>query len=111
MATMTPATTVPPTTLHESTLRALTKLTGESRFDIAVRVTLKDSVAYRLEKIDKEIKLFEQKYGMPFDQFSAQGEDGLIPNQFSYEVESDYLEWDGLVSRKQTVEKIKKWLN
>ena len=111
MTTMAQTYTMPQAALHESTLRALTKLTGEPRFDIAVRVTLKDSVAYRLEKIDEEIDLFEQKYGMPFEQFSARGEDGEIPNQFSYEVESDYLEWDGLVSRKRTVEKIKQWLN
>ena len=111
MSTIAQLSTMPQSTLHEATLRALTSLTGEQRFDIAVRVTLKDSVAYRLEKINKEIMLFEQKYGMPFDQFSIQGEEGTIPNQFSYEVESDYLEWDGLVSRKRAVEKIGQWLN
>ncbi len=57
----------------------------------------------RVERIERKVDMFEQKYGMSFEQFQMHGEDGIIPNQFSYEVERDYLEWDGLVSRKQIV--------
>ena len=57
----------------------------------------------RVEKIDREIGVLEEKYCMSFEQFVMRGEEDAIPNQFSYEVERDYLEWDGLVSRKRVV--------
>lgn len=105
MTTMTPTLTIP-----KATLRALTELTGDPRPDVALLITLKDAVEHRLEKIDQAIHAFEQKYGMSFEQFQSRGEAGEIPNQFSYDIESDYLEWDGLVSRRKKIEKIGQWL-
>jgi hypothetical protein len=98
------------TTIPKVALRALTELTGEPRLDVALLLILQDAIEYRLEKINAAIKTYEQKYGMSFDQFQARGQEESIPNQFSHEVESDYLEWDGLVSRKQKLEKIRQWL-
>jgi hypothetical protein len=103
--------TAPPTpTISKVALRALTELTGEPRFDVALLIALRDTVEHRLEKIDGAIHEYEQKYGMSFEQFRARGEDKGIPDQFSYEVESDYLEWDGLMSRKRKLERIRQWL-
>jgi hypothetical protein len=47
---------------------------------------------------------------MTFEQFQARGEEKDISDQFSYEVEGDYLEWEGLVSRKKKLLKINQWL-
>lgn len=91
-------------------LRALTELTGEPRFDVALLIALRDAVEHRLEKIDAAIQAYEQQYGMSFEQFQARGQAEEIPDQFSYDVESDYLEWDGLMSRKRKLEKIRQWL-
>jgi hypothetical protein len=91
-------------------LRALTELTGEPRFDVALLIALRDAVEHRLEKISEAIRDYEQTYGMSFDEFQARGQEKSIPNQFSYEVESDYLDWDGLVSRRRKLEKIRQWL-
>ncbi len=98
------------TTIPKVALRALTELTGEPRLDVALLLTLQDAIEYRLEKINAAIKTYEQKYGTSFDQFQSRGQEESIPNQFSHEVESDYLEWDGLVSRKQKLKKIRQWL-
>ncbi|MBS1249804.1 MAG: hypothetical protein MAG431_01388 [Chloroflexi bacterium] len=91
-------------------LKALTELTGEPRFEVALLMTLNDAVEHRLEKINAEILDYEQQYGMSFEKFQEQGEKENIPNQFSYEVENDYLEWDGLLSRKEKLESILQWL-
>jgi len=103
MNTMTPA-------ISKATLQALTELTGEPRFEVALLITLKDAIEHRLEKVNEAIHDYEQKYGMSLEQFQARGEERTISNQFSYEVESDYLEWDGLVSRKKKIEQIGLWL-
>ena len=105
MSTVTPAPTIP-----KVALRALTELTGEPRFDVALLIALRDTVEHRLEKIGEAIHEYERKYDMSFQQFQARGEDKGIPDQFSYEVESDYLEWDGLMSRKRKLERIRQWL-
>lgn len=104
------STEAPPTTIPKVALRALTELTGEPRFDVALLIALRDAIEHRLEKIDEAIQSYEQKYEMPFEQFQDRGQAGRIPNQFSYEVESDYLEWDGLTSRRKKLETILQWL-
>lgn len=96
--------------ISKAALRALTELTGEPRLDVALLIALQDAVEHRLGKIDEAIQEFEQKYGMRFEQFQARAREGKVPNQFSHEVESDYLEWEGLVSRKKKIEKIGQWL-
>jgi hypothetical protein len=97
-------------TISKAALQALTELTGEPRLNVALLITLKDAIEHRLEKIDAAIEGLEQKYEMSFEQFQMQAKEGNIANQFSYEVESDFLEWDGLLSRKNKLEKIDQWL-
>jgi hypothetical protein len=97
-------------TVPKVALKALTELTGEPRFDVALLITLRDAIEHRLEKINVAIQNYERKYDMSFEQFQARGEENNIPDQFSYEVEDDYLEWEGLVSRKEKLLKINQWL-
>jgi hypothetical protein len=96
--------------IPKTTLRALTELTGEPRLNIALQLALQDAIAHRLAKINAAIQTLEEKYGMPFAQFQSLGEQEKLPDQFSFAVESDYLEWDGLVSRKKKLENMAQWL-
>ena len=98
------------TTVPKVALRALTELTGEPRFEVALRIALRDVVEHGLERIDAGIRGYEEAHGMGFEAFEERAREGDIPDQFSYEVESDYLQWDGLVSRKQRLETIRQWL-
>ena len=100
-----------PSPIPKTTLQALTELTGEPRLNVALLLTLQDAIAHRLTKINAEIQALEEKYGMPFEQFESLGEQGKLPDQFSYDVENDYLEWDGLVSRKKKLENMAQWLD
>lgn len=96
----------PPLPISKVALRALTELTGEPRFDVALHIALRDAVEHRLEKVNETIRGYERKYEMHFEQFQARGQAENLPNQFSYQVESDYLEWDGLMSREKKLEEI-----
>ncbi|MFQ5456596.1 MAG: hypothetical protein ACE5EA_10430 [Nitrospirota bacterium] len=84
-------------------MKVLTDLTGEVKPETALREVLKDAVEHRLEKIDLKIKRFEQKYKFHFEEFDENYRKEEIPDQYSYEVESDYLEWEGLISRKRHI--------
>ena len=97
--------------IPKTTLQALTELTGEPRLNVALLLTLQDAIAHRLTKINADIQELEEKYGMPFEQFESLGKQEKLPNQFSFAVESDYLEWDGLVSRKKKLENMAQWLD
>jgi len=91
-------------------LKALTELTGQVQLDIALMMTLKDAIEHRLEKINTALRAYEQKYGMTFQEFEAKGRSGELPDRFSFEVERDYFEWDGLLTRKRKLEEIYQWL-
>ena len=97
-------------TISKTALQALTELTGEPRANVALLLTLQDAVAYRLGIVRTAIASLEQKHGMSFEEFEAQGRAEAASDQFAYDVERDYFEWDGLISRKQKLETIEAWL-
>ncbi len=79
--------------------KTLLEITGEPRVEIAILELLKDAIEHRIEKINAEIKSLESKYYMSFEEFKNKFSSGQIPDSYSYCVETDYLEWEGLVSR------------
>ncbi|QGA80932.1 hypothetical protein [Candidatus Nanohalobium constans] len=86
------------------TAKLLKDVTGESRVDSAVRSTVRDAMIYRLGKVEDQIEGFEEKYGMSFEEFEDEWEDNNIDDKHSHEVEKDFWEWEGLVSRKKVIE-------
>jgi len=97
------------TMISPSVLKALTDFTGEPRMDLAVRLVLRDAAQFKLRELEHGIQRFEEKYGTTFPVFEQRFQNGDIPDAFSYEVESDYLEWEGLLSRKKRAENILRW--
>lgn len=91
-------------------LKALTDITGEMHLDSALRIVTQDAIAHRLESIAKQLQIFEQKYGVPFEQFDLRVQAEEFPNQYSYEVEQDYLEWEGLLCRQRRLQEVSDWL-
>ncbi len=96
--------------VSKNALKLLTDLTGEPRFEVALWIALRDTVEHRLEKIAAERKAYEDKYRMDFRAFQQLWEAGQVPNQHTYEVEKDYLEWEGLVTRQGKLEETSQWL-
>jgi hypothetical protein len=91
-------------------LKAIIELTGQTQLDVAILMVLRDAIEHRLEKINAALEAYEQKYGMSFQEFETRGRSGELPDRFSYEVESDYFDWDSLVTRKRKLEEIYRWL-
>ena len=96
--------------IPKQTKKILADITGESRLNVAISMTLKDAAKYRLSEINKRIKKFNEKYKIDFDKFEKLWKEGKIKDKFSYNVEKDYLEWDSLVTRKNKLERILKWM-
>ena len=91
-------------------LKALTDITGEIHLDSALRIVTQEAIAHRLESIAKQLQTLEQKYGMSFEQFDVRFQAEALPNQYSYEVEQDYLEWEGLLCRQRRLQEVGDWL-
>jgi hypothetical protein len=98
------------TVISPRLLKALTDLTGEIHLDSALRMVTQDVIAHRLESIAKQLRILEQKYGMSFEQFDVRFQAEALPNQYSYEVEQDYLEWEGLLCRQRRLQEMGNWL-
>jgi len=90
--------------LPKSTTQLLTELTGDPRPDAALLIVLKDAVAYRLEKIEADLRAYEAKYGMTFDEYKSQWEAEDKPEHYFYKAETEYLGWEALVTRKKRLE-------
>jgi len=59
--------------LSKTTLKILTDITGETRLENAINLTLKDALEHRMEIVEKGIKNFEKKYGTTFGEFKKNG--------------------------------------
>ncbi|MFB6212653.1 MAG: hypothetical protein ABEI53_02440 [Candidatus Magasanikbacteria bacterium] len=90
--------------VSSDTAKLLKDITGESHLDSAVRMTVEDALHHRLEKVEEKIEEFDDKYGMSFEDFREKWENGEIEDKYSYDVEKDYWEWEGLVTRKQRIQ-------
>ena len=91
-------------------LKALADVTGEVQLDSALRRVVQEAIDYRLEHIVARVHVLEQKYGMSFARFDTHFQAGEIPHQHSYEVEQDYLEWEGLLCRQRRLQEVGDWL-
>src|SRR2546428_5310116 len=91
-------------------LKILTDVTGEVKLDSALRIVAQEAVAHRLEHLAEQIHGLEQKYGTSFAQFDTRFQAGEIPGLHSYEVEQDYLEWEGLLCRQRRLKEVEEWL-
>lgn len=94
--------------IPKSTLKALVDITGEPRIDLAFSMTVKDVIEHRLEKIEREIAKFENNYRENFSAFKREWT--KRKDKFSYKIEKDYIEWEGLITRKKKLKKAMKWL-
>jgi hypothetical protein len=92
-------------------LKVLTDVTGEVKLDNALRIVAQEAVAHRLERIAEQMRALEQKYGISFEQFDERFQAGEIPSQHGYEVEQDYLEWEGLLCRQRRLKEVEEWLH
>lgn len=74
---------------------------GERALKKKLNDILLSAVESQLEKYNREILKFEEKYGVAFQEFEKMWDSGKIKDRHSYEVESDFMDWEMLGMEKK----------
>ena len=96
--------------LPKETTRALMELTGEARTDVALILVIRDYARHKLAEVEVTMRRFEEKYKMPFEAYRQIWESEEREEHYTYEAESDYLEWESLVTRYKRLSESFAWL-
>lgn len=89
------------TVISKPIYRVLADLTQQPRVEVALPLAIKDWLRLKLAEADARQRAFEKRYGMDFEAFQRAWQADLIPNRHTYEVESDYWEWEAAVTDQQ----------
>ncbi|MDP2753478.1 MAG: hypothetical protein Q8P40_03715 [Nitrospirota bacterium] len=88
-------------TITEKTTKILDLIIPEGDLDYKVRKILREDIKRKLTEFQLIDNRFLKKYGMTLDEFE---EKNIIKEKgFSFEVESDYHEWDSAVDAIKTL--------
>jgi len=90
--------------IPKNTAQMLRDLTGESRPDVALMLVMQDARSYRLQQIDADLGVFEEKYGMAFEEYRRRWETDDREDDYQWEVEQDFLSWEALATQKHRLE-------
>lgn len=72
----------------------LTQIADTPDVETALRKVLADYLRLKTGALQAQIDSFEEKWGMSFTEFAQACEEGTLDDAYSYEVESDYWEWE-----------------
>ncbi len=61
----------------------------------------RETIAAKLKDCNQRISDYEFRYGKSFVDFDAAWDKDEIPDKHSYQVESDFMEWEALEMEKQ----------
>jgi hypothetical protein len=88
-------------TITEKTTKILNLIIPEGDIDYKVRKILREDIKRKLAEFQLIDNRFQKKYGMTLDEFEKRN---IIKEKgFSFEVESDYHEWDSAVDAIKTL--------
>ncbi len=88
-------------TITEKTTKILDILIPEGDLDYKVRKILREDLKRKLTEFQLIDNRFQKKYGMTLDEFEKRN---IIKEKgFSFEVESDYHEWDSAADAIKTL--------
>jgi len=77
----------------------------ESFGEVILREKIDDilisAIEGRLAQFNSEILKFEEKYGLPFHEFDKKWDEDKIKDKHSYEVESNFMDWEMLEMEKK----------
>ena len=88
-------------TITDKTTKILNLIIPEGDIDYKVRKILREDIKRKLVEFQLIDNRFQKKYGMTLDEFEKRN---MIKEKgFSFEVESDYHEWDSAVDAIKTL--------
>ena len=90
----------------------LLKVTQLPDIEAALKRVLTEYLYLKLSDIEEKIKALESKWKMDFKEFEMASKDGTLKlDVYSYDVEKDFWEWEGLESLLKYYEDIKsRWI-
>lgn len=74
--------------------KALEDLFGKTDIENHFSEIVISAIENKLEKYNREILHLEAKYGVDFREFAKKWQNNEIAEPYSYEVESDYVDWE-----------------
>jgi hypothetical protein len=86
--------------LDEKLVERLQSFSGETVEDKIVYLA-RETMGAKLKECNERISDYEFRYGLSFIDFNAAWERNEIPDKHSYQVESDFIEWEALEMEKQ----------
>lgn len=88
-------------TITDKTTKILNLVIPEGDLDYKVRKILREDLKRKLVEFQLIDNRFQKKYGMTLDEFEKKN---IVKEKgFSFEVESDYHEWDSAVDAIKTL--------
>lgn len=87
--------------VDEKIYKALVSSVGEEFVEKRLSELLSATIVNRLEDYTRGILKFEGKYGVSFLEFERLWDSGALENRHSYEIESDYIDWEMLEMEKK----------
>jgi len=67
---------------------------------------VKEALFLKLQEVNRKIAAFEGKYNQGFADFKRQWGKQKTSRRFSYEIESDYMDWEALETYKRDLKSI-----
>jgi hypothetical protein len=86
--------------LDEKLVERLQSFSGETMEDKIIYLA-RETTAAKLKDCNERISDYEFRYGMSFKEFNTAWDRNEIPQKHSYQVESDFIEWEALEMGKQ----------
>ena len=96
--------------ISKGAYRVLCELTRETRVESALHMALKQLLAFQKAQAEASKISFEKKYNMNFHQFEEAWKENKISQRYSFEVESDYAEWEAAITDLKRLEELEQWL-
>ena len=88
--------------IAEDINRIVNHLVEEGDFEIKIRKILENEIRRRLAQYEVIDRTFQKKYGMSIEQFEK--ERIVQKKGYSFEVESDYHDWDAAVDTIESLQ-------
>lgn len=92
--------------VDERIYNALLSSVGKEDLDAKLEELLLGTIETKLENYTKQILKFEEKYGLSFTEFERLWDSGALEKKYSYEVESDFIDWEMLEGEKADLLKL-----
>lgn len=87
--------------VDEKVYNALISSVGAEHLEKRLEELLVASIENKLANYTKEILKFEETYGVLFSEFEKLWDSNALENRHSYEIESDYIDWEMLEMEKK----------